>query len=263
MLRTDFNKLTPEMQERVRKYLDRTHLDLTDKAIWLKKPGVYNKRKDAGENASQKLTLEDFLQIFGPMLETHFGNDVAFLSPALRQAYFSVLALDCVLTHPVSCLMLYDEKQNVILTDDYFDPIHPKPGKQIKDFVLFDSSRLPFSHRDESPERYQNYFLSYVLGADRQTFLFNYIDQEYGFLPEQDRKDIPNKREFFRLMLNIFDRFKHNQVFSNRYDGSTLIGLYLMSEYLDRNRLRTPEDVTPKLAEYYKGVDIPILCQKT
>jgi SAM-dependent methyltransferase len=257
ILRTDFTNLAPEMQERVRKYLNRRHLNLTDKAIWLKKPGVYDKRQDAGENPPQKLTIESFLQTFEPMLETHLGDDVAFLSPALKEAYFSILALDCVLTHPVSCLMIYDEKQNVILTDDYFDPIHPKKGKQIKDFVLFDSSRLPFSHKDNSPDEDQNYFMRYVLGTDRQTFLFHYINQEYTFLPEEDRRDI-SKREFFRLILNIFDRFKHNQVFSNRYDGSTLIGLYLMSPYLAREKLRTPEEVTPKLAEYYKGLGISI-----
>jgi SAM-dependent methyltransferase len=258
-LRTDYTKLPPEMQERVKRVIDEIsdgrYLNLTDRAVWITKPGVYEQRSDAGENPTQEVTLEYFIKLFEPSLESHFGGDVSFLSPGLKQAYFSILALDCVLTHPISRLVIYSDNNSFVTQDEESRPV-PIHSNRIKDFVLVDP-RVKMKIKDSPCFDDKYYMLLYTLGQDMQEYLIMCLHQEYNFLPEQDKRDVP-KREFFRLILNIFDKFKHNQVFSNRFDGSTLIGLYLISPYLAREKLRTPDEVTPKLAEYYRELGIPI-----
>ncbi|MBW2966847.1 class I SAM-dependent methyltransferase, partial [Candidatus Woesearchaeota archaeon] len=259
MLRTDFTKLSSEMRRRFKKAVysrsNRRYLGLVDKAIWLEKPGSYE-RKDVSEIKCEKFTLGEFVEKFRPMIENHFEEDVAFLSPGLREVYYSILALDCVLTHPLSRLSIMSKNSALVTQDDDARPI-PIPKQRINDFCIIDPDQIGF--KDCAGLQDDMYILMFTLSADTQAYLFDCIGQEYGFLPEEDKKEV-SKKEFFRLILNIFDRFKHNQIFSNRHDGSTHIGIYLMSDFLDRKKLKTPEEVTPKLAEYYRelGIEVPV-----
>ncbi|MBW2982547.1 class I SAM-dependent methyltransferase [Candidatus Woesearchaeota archaeon] len=258
MLRTDFTKLNPEMQKRVRAAVysraDRRYLSLTDKAIWIEKPGRYE-REDAAEIGREKFTLGDFVEKFRPMIENQFGEDVAFLSPGLREAYYSILALDCVLTHPLSRLSIMSRNSALVTQDDDARPT-PILGQRINDFWIVDPENKGF--KDCPGLQGEMYTLMFTLSHDTQTFLIEALYQEYDFLSEEDKRDVTSKTDFFGLILNIFDRFKHNQVFSNRHNGATLLGLYLMSEFLDREKLKTPKKVTPKLAEYYRELGINI-----
>jgi SAM-dependent methyltransferase len=74
ILRTDFTKLSPEMQERFKKavnsYSDRRYMELLDKAVWISKPGSYE-REDAEKIEREKFTLGEFVKKFRPMIESH------------------------------------------------------------------------------------------------------------------------------------------------------------------------------------------------
>jgi SAM-dependent methyltransferase len=256
MLRTDFTKLPPEMQERVGRFCSGDYLNLIDKAIWLKKPGMYEQRTDAGENIAQKVTLADFLQRFRPMLETHFGQDLAFLSPSLREAYSRLLAMDCVLSHPISklAIMLYKSNSDTDY-DDYFHPFKPKKGMKANDFVLFDPKEKKL--KDLPSYLSKDYVFLYTHSGDMIPYFFDLMTIEYESLPAEDKAQI-NKREFSRLILHLFKRHKHSRIFSNRHDGSTLMGLFVESEYVE---LGCPEELTPQLGEYYEhlGISTPVL----
>lgn len=255
LLRTDYTKLSMEEKERVEEFIYEKsnkgrYLRLKDKAIWFTKPGVYNTREDAGENIPLKITLADFTRSF--RLDKHFGNDVSFLSPALREKYFSILALDCILTHPISRLMMMNKDNAEIRQDDESLPV-PIEGKSINDFILFDPS---FKIKLKETPMYGDdmYILLYTQSSYALFYLLDHMEQEYGFLPKEEQKYI-TREEFSRLILNLFDKFKHNRVFSNRYDGSTLMGNFLASEYFEKDKLKTPESPTPRLTEIYNHLN--------
>lgn len=266
LLRTDFEKLPQEMQARVISFLeqrsDEKYLGLRDKAIWLKKPGEPRQRAEASCIPSKKITLECFLDRFRDQLESNFGQDLSFLSPGIKEAYFSILSFDAVLSHPISRLAFCYE-ENIRVSQDDMPVTFPVPGRRINDFVIVDPDPKKSRFKDLPCFRDEYYILLYTLNSDMTQYFFDHVKQEYGFLSEEVKNEIP-KDEFVWLMFNLFDRFRHNQIFSSRHDGSTLVGLLLDSEYFARDRMTTPETLTPRLEEYYQhlGITPSVPCSK-
>ena len=231
LLRTDYSKIPAEMQEEIKDFVyGKAHrgryFGLRDLAIWFRKEEAYAERQENLVFGPRRITIADFVNTFGPMLEENFGNDLSFLSHGLKEAYFSILALDCVLSHPLSRISISWEGNSLVTQDDSSRP-YPVPGKRIRDFVLIDPKYDIRSIQRTLGFDRDFYILFYDnFNNENQTFLREHIEQEYGFLPDEDKK-ILSKEEFSRLMFDTFRRFRHNQIFSNRYAGDTIIGLCL------------------------------------
>ena len=252
----NFNELSIDMQKEVKLFINqKSRLELIDSAVWILKPGNYSGWEDI-DNSLDTVTVADFVKLFKPMLEDKFGRDIIALTPGLKEAYFSILCLDSYLTHPLGKVSLLYEKNTLITQDDEQTP-YPIPGNGISDFILIDP-HFKFRLKDSPMYDDNFYILLYTHGYDSLAYLINYIHQEYDFLPEEDKK-LFSKEDYIKIIYNLFDVFRHNQIFSNRYEGSTILGNFIGSEYFNRNKLKSIENITPSFAEFLKESELIVV----
>ncbi|MFH0977679.1 MAG: methyltransferase domain-containing protein [Candidatus Woesearchaeota archaeon] len=259
LLWTDYSGLSDELKKHLNSFVkDRLDQDrwlqIKDTAYWIRKPGS-SEHQFASSQANRKMTLEDVLKVFRPQLEKYFGPDVALMSNGLKEAYYTVLAFDCVLTHPLTKVTIMEEYNSTI--DDNEGYPSPLEGKQMRDFVVFDPC-LRMTKLSEWPTYLdQHYLFWHGKSFDTTLYLLDHIAQEFQFLKEEDKVGL-NGKEFLRFILNLVDKHLPGRVFSNRYDGSTHLTDFLHSPMLSQTALRVPETLTPELISLYDGAGLTL-----
>ncbi len=257
LLRVDYSKLPESTKENVESLISHItksskHLELVDKAVWLYKKGNYSHKANP-DFEPRKVNLGDLLDTFKTQFEYHFNKDVSALPPPLKEAYFSALALDCVLSHWIGKLLVYFIGDNAITKyDEVWDEPYPFPipGRGIKEFLIYNPSDRKFS----SFKHLGNDILLYGHNSDIRDYLFAHIIQEHEFLPEEEKAYL-SESELLRLVLNIFRKFKHNQVFSSRCDGSTLSGCFISYDMFAYEAFK-PTDTNAKLEALYRKLGL-------
>ncbi|MEK6964388.1 MAG: class I SAM-dependent methyltransferase [Nanoarchaeota archaeon] len=247
-LRADFNSLPKSVQRRVKQHMQSTaqgeEWSLTDRIIWVQKPGVYQGLRETPERARKtKVRLKDLVAFLEPALDDTLGKDLEFLPPGIRRAYTNILALDCALGYPPTKLLIMKE-ENAEYTDDYFHQFKFREGQDPQDIVLLDfddpltRGQIEFFRSEDKFAKVEPYLCWY----DHQPYLEDVIDEHYRRLPSHEREGV-SCVDFHRLILGIYRELDHGRICS--YYGWTVLDSWSRSLYINRESLRTPRDRTP------------------
>jgi ubiquinone/menaquinone biosynthesis C-methylase UbiE len=261
LLRTNFKDLPTSLQQEACQLIsERSKNDLLpikDLAIWITKPGIHKAKRETASKTNVIVTLGDFIELFRPQFDHYFGKQVSFLSTSLKEAYYTILAFDCVISHPISKLTIMEDYNSDTLTDPEGSPL-PIKGRRMKDFVLVGPHPVITGRLCDWPAYLgTNYLMWHMHNSDAFWYMISHIEQEYDFLPKEETKGM-SPMDFTIFLVNLIDKYKPNEVFSSRYDGSTQTACVLNPHSYLRKGLLTPRTITPELVQLYKNISITL-----
>ena len=194
-----------------------------------------------------------------PAIDHTLGQDIDFLSPALRKAYINILTFDCFLNHPFYQLLIHFYGNANVNYDDYFHPFKFPKHLHPNDVVLFEAMnpkkyamRYKFWDSFTGFDRLLEYWGRYTVVGDYQPYIEDFIFRTYETLPNHEKRSLP-LAEYCRFIIRLFLKLGHDKIFSCY--GKTLLGVYARNSWIDMNSATMPDNWTTKIRKMYRELD--------